>query len=330
MRDRPEISIVIPMLNEEANVSVLMQRLFAVLEKLPESSEVICIDDGSTDRTLGLLKEEQGKRAGLVAVSLIRNFGQHAAVIAGFEMSRGDLVITMDADLQNPPEAIPLLVEKFREGHDLVGTFRNNRRDPLFRRLASRFVNIFMRKVSGISLRDFGCMLRGYSGQIAKAIAGHQEYKTFIPALGALYARNPVEIPIAHAPRENGKSKYGIGKLLELMLDLSIGFSLWPLRFLLFTGFLMAFLGIFFGSLLLALRLYYGSVWAGNGVFTLFAVLFVFIGSQFFAIGFVGEYVGRIYQEVRNRPFSTVREVSLPREYHRLEKILPQDNYVAK
>jgi undecaprenyl-phosphate 4-deoxy-4-formamido-L-arabinose transferase len=308
MAENPKISIVIPMLNEEVNVPVLLSRLYAVLEKLPETWEVVCVDDGSTDKTLQLLKEEQSKRPHLAIVTFIRNFGQHTAVMAGFEYSRGDWVITMDADLQNPPEEIPRLVEQFRLGYDLVGTIRQGRQDPLFRKVASHFVNVFIKRISGITLKDYGCMLRGYSTNIAKAIASHPEYRTFIPALGALYASKSIEIPISHAARERGISKYPLNKLLTLLLDIMTGFSVWPLRFLFVCGFIFALLGIFFGFALLGLRLYYGAVWAASGVFTLFAILFIFIGSQFLALGLLGEYIGRIYQEVRERPYYLVRE----------------------
>jgi undecaprenyl-phosphate 4-deoxy-4-formamido-L-arabinose transferase len=297
------------MFNEEANVSILLERLTRVLDSLPESYEIICVDDGSSDKTLELLQKEQTLRRNLVLRSFIRNFGQHTAVMAGFEASQGGWVITMDADLQNPPEEIPKLIEKFRQGYDFIGTIRQNRQDPVFRKIASALVNLFIKRISGISLRDYGCMLRGYSQKVAKAIAVHQEYKTYIPALGALYASNPIEIPIEHAPRERGKSKYSLFKLVVLLMDIMTGFSVWPLRFLFLSGFIMASLGILFGLLLFGLRLYYGPAWAVEGVFTLFAILFVFIGSQFFAFGLLGEYIGRIYQEVRKRPYYLLREL---------------------
>lgn len=308
MADNPQLSIVIPMFNEEVNVAVLMERLYTVLQKLPESWEVVCVDDGSSDRTLELLKQEQSQRPNLVVVTFIRNFGQHTAVMAGFEYSRGEWVITMDADLQNPPEEIPRLVEQFRAGYDLVGTIRQGRQDPLFRKVASRFVNFFIKRISGITLADYGCMLRGYARHIAKAIASHPEYRTFIPALGAIYASKSVEIPISHAARERGVSKYPLNKLLTLLLDIMTGFSVWPLRFLFVCGFAFAMLGIMFGFSLLGMRLWYGSEWAVSGVFTLFAILFIFIGSQFLALGLLGEYIGRIYQEVRERPYYLVHQ----------------------
>jgi undecaprenyl-phosphate 4-deoxy-4-formamido-L-arabinose transferase len=176
------------------------------------------------------------------------------------------------------------------------------RRDPFFRKWASRFTNWLIRRISGISLEDFGCMLRGYSRKVVEGILQNPEYRTFIPALGTLFAGNPVEIPVRHEERAAGESKYSLFKLFSLQLDLMTGFSMWPLRTLFFVGMVVAALGLFMGGLILALRLYYGSEWAVEGVFTLFALMFFFVGAQFFALGLLGEYVGRIFQAVRSRP----------------------------
>jgi undecaprenyl-phosphate 4-deoxy-4-formamido-L-arabinose transferase len=298
----PTLSIVTPMYNEAANVRQFCERLFATLNTLPEDWEVVCVNDGSSDRTLDLLLEEQSRQEGMTVVSLARNFGQHAAVMAGFTHSRGDWVITLDADLQNPPEEIPKIVEAFRRGHDLVGSIRVGRQDPLMRKLASRFTNRLIKKISGISLEDFGCMLRGYSREVVEGIVANPEYRTFIPALGTLFARNPLEIPVHHEERSAGDSKYSILKLFSLQLDLMTGFSLWPLRTLFFVGTGVAVLGLLLGAIILALRLYYGAGWAAEGVFTLFALLFFFVGAQLFGLGLLGEYIGRIFQAVRKRP----------------------------
>ena len=304
---RPRISVVIPMLNEERNIPALLGRLFQELNGSGETFEVLCVDDGSKDGTLRLLREAAEAHPELKVISLARNFGQHAAIIAGFDASKGDWVITIDADLQNPPEEIPRLLEEFRKGHDLIGTYREERQDSLFRKAASWMVNRMMRNFSKIEIRDFGCMLRGYSGEVAHAIASQSEYKTFIPALGTLYAGNPTEIPVRHAKRAQGTSKYSFLRLVSLALDLVTCFSLWPLRMLSLCGLVIFFSGFLFGLLLLALRLYHGPDWAAQGVFTLFAVLFLFIGAQFIAFGLLGEYIGRIFQEVRERPLYVVR-----------------------
>ena len=296
------LSIVIPMYNEEANISRLFSRLFPVLEGLAETWEVICINDGSRDRTLELLLREAERRKGLVVVNLARNFGQHAAVMAGFSQARGKWIITMDADLQNPPEEIPNIVEQFRKGHDLVGSIRRSRHDSLFRKTASRITNRLITKISGISLRDFGCMLRGYSREVVRGILENPEYRTFIPALATFFAGNPVEIEVEHEERAAGQSKYSLLKLLSLQLDLMTGFSMWPLRILFFVGSVIAVMGLASALTILGMRLYYGPEWAVQGVFTLFAGLFFLVGCQFFALGLLGEYIGRIFQAVRKRP----------------------------
>jgi undecaprenyl-phosphate 4-deoxy-4-formamido-L-arabinose transferase len=304
-----KLSIVTPMYNEEANVPEFCRRLFDTLGTIRESWEVVCVDDGSSDRTMDLLLEEQKKRHNFTIVALARNFGQHAAVMAGFVHSRGDWVITLDGDLQNPPEEIPKLLEAFRKGHDLVGTIRRGRRDPTFRRWASRITNRLVTKFSGISLQDFGCMLRGYSREVVEAIVANPEYRTFIPALGTFFARKPVEIPVQHEDRRAGNSKYSLWRLLSLQLDLVTGFSLSPLRMLFVVGTVLALVGILLGALILILRIYYGSGWAAQGVFTLFALLFFFAGAQLFGLGLLGEYVGRVFQAVRHRPTYLVWKV---------------------
>lgn len=309
----PRLSVVIPMLNEAGNVGPLLERLFAVLDGLATSqglvSEVVVVDDGSTDGTLALLRERQHEHPTLRIVCFARNFGQHAAVMAGFEAAQGEWIITLDADLQNPPEELPKLVEAFRAGHDLVNTWRTQRDDTLFRRTASGLINRVMRRFSGITLKDFGCMLRGYHRRVIGPMIERREYHTFIPALATLHALNPVEIPVAHAARNRGASNYSLRRLFSLQLDLMTSFSIAPLRLLFLLGSAIAAVGMLFGLTLLVLRVVYGDAWAVSGVFTLFALLFFLVGAQFVAFGLLGEYIGRIYQEVRGRPPYLVREV---------------------
>ena len=305
----PKISIIIPMYNEEDNISILFGRLFPVLENLEESWEVVCINDGSRDGTLDILLSEAENRKGLVIVNLARNFGQHAAVMAGFFQARGEWIVTMDADLQNPPEEIPKIVGEFQKGHDLIGTVRQRRQDTFFRKFASMMTNKIVARISGISLKDFGCMLRGYGQEVVKGILENPEYRTFIPALATFFAKNPVEIEVKHGERAAGQSKYSLLKLLSLQLDLMTGFSMWPLRILFFVGTLVAILGLMAAAVIVVLRLYYGAGWAAEGVFTLFAALFFLVGCQFFALGLIGEYVGRIFQAVRKRPSFIIGQV---------------------
>jgi undecaprenyl-phosphate 4-deoxy-4-formamido-L-arabinose transferase len=304
----PVLSVVIPLFNEEENIEALVARLLPSLRGMHVPFEVIFVDDGSRDRTLERLAAAVAGDPAVRVAPLARNFGQHAAVCAGFSLSRGAFVVTLDADLQNPPEEIPRLLDEFKKGHDVVGTIRIGRQDTWFRRKASHLVNQVTRRMSGIQLHDFGCMLRGYSAEIAHAIAERRESKTFVPALGWLYARNPVEIPVAHAARAAGRSKYSLRRLLWLHLDLATGFSVGPLRFLMGLGALIAGFGVLFGLLLLILRLTQGPGWAAEGVFTLFAILFIFVGAQFFVFGVMGEYLGRIFMSVRERPAWVLRE----------------------
>jgi len=308
-KNHPSLSIVIPMKNEAVNITPLFQHLFPILYGLEFPFEVICIDDGSTDGTLEALLAQQQTHPELIVLTFSRNFGQHAAVMAGFENARGRWIITMDADLQNPPEEIPRLIEAFKEGHDLIGTYREGRKDPFFRRFASDIVNRITRKISGVSLKDFGCMLRGYTSDIAKQLAKQKEYRIFIPALATLYAKNPVEIPVAHAPRTGGVSKYSFTKLLSLQLDLMTSLSLAPLRLLFLLGSAIAIIGISFGFILILLRIILGATWAAQGIFTLFAILFILIGGQFVAFGLLGEYIGRIFQEVRGHPNYVIKHI---------------------
>ena len=224
---RPELSVVIPVRDEEENLHALFERLFRVLQGSDLSFEVLCVNDGSVDGSGRILDEEARRRPRLRILHLEASRGQHEAILVGFRSSRGDWVVTLDADLQNPPEEIPRLIEAFREGHDVVGTYREGRQDPLLRRASSRLLNLLARRVSGIQLRDFGCMLRGYSRRVVDIISpaaahdrGDRRARPFLPALGAHYARNPVEIPVRHARRAGGRSKYNLAGLVRLWGDL--------------------------------------------------------------------------------------------------------------
>ena len=305
----PRLSLVIPMYNEERNIPALFARVFAVCAELPFAFEVVCVDDGSKDATAQLVRAAQEANPQLVLVQFARNFGQHAAVTAGFAHARGDWIITLDADLQNPPEEIPNLVAQFAAGHDLINTIRLGRQDTWFRKTASRWTNQLVRRISGIKLSDFGCMLRGYSREVAKAIVACREYKTFIPALATLFARRPVEIGVGHAAREVGVSNYSFLKLLSLQLDLITSFSVSPLRLLFGLGAVSGLLGVALGVLLLVMRFMYGAEWAANGALTVLGILLIISSLQFFAFGLLGEYIGRIFQQVRLRQPYVVQTV---------------------
>jgi undecaprenyl-phosphate 4-deoxy-4-formamido-L-arabinose transferase len=296
------ISVVIPVYNEEVNLSHLLERLRPVMQQMGKSYEIIFVDDGSRDNTLSIL------RSFLIypevrVVELTRNYGQHAAIFSGFSVVRGNIVITLDADLQNPPEEVPNLVRVMEEGdYDVVGTIRKERKDSFFRTFPSRIINMIARKITKVNMSDWGCMLRAYRKNIVERMVNCHEHSTFIPALATYFSKKVKEIEVVHESRYGGESHYSLRKLINLQFDLVSSFSDFPLKLIMYAGIGMAFLGVSFGIFLGIARLVYGAHWAAQGVFTLFAVLFAFVGFQFFALGVMGEYIGRIYREVRKRP----------------------------
>jgi undecaprenyl-phosphate 4-deoxy-4-formamido-L-arabinose transferase len=303
-----KVSVVVPVYNEEANLPQLLPRLLSVLAGLGRPYEVVFADDGSRDRSLEILKAAASANKGAVkVVELVRNAGQHMAILAGFTATDGEYILTLDADLQNPPEEIPKLVAAMDAGHDVVGTIRQNRQDAVFRKVASRLVNRTTALITGMKLSDYGCMLRGYHRDVVDVMSASDEAATFIPALAQQYARKPIEIPVAHAERTAGDSKYSLYKLVRLNFDLMTGFSVVPLQLFTLFGFVTALSGFGFGVFLLVRRLVGGA--EAEGVFTLFALAFVVMGILMAGIGIVGEYVGRIYQQVRGRPRFLIRKV---------------------
>ncbi|MDI9570702.1 MAG: glycosyltransferase [Pseudomonadota bacterium] len=304
------ISAVIPVFNEEDNLKALIGRLQPVMRSLGRPYEIVMIDDGSRDGSLAILKDLARENPELRVVELTRNYGQHAAIMAGFSIVRGDIVITLDADLQNPPEEIPRLVAEMENGgYDVVGTIRRRRRDSAFRLGASRLINIVARRITGVHMTDWGCMLRAYRRPVVERMRDCHEHATFIPALATAFAKRLTEIEVAHEERHGGKSNYPLRKLINLQFDLVASFSDFPMKMLMYGGILMSILGVCFGAFLAVARLAYGAHWAAQGVFTLFAVLFVFVGLQFFALGVIGEYIGRIYREVRRRPEYVIENI---------------------
>jgi undecaprenyl-phosphate 4-deoxy-4-formamido-L-arabinose transferase len=304
----PLLSVVIPVYNEEESLPLLFDRLMPVLENLNRPYEVVFINDGSRDRSLPLLLQCRDRYPGrVVVIDFNGNFGQHMAIMAGFSQAKGEMIVTMDADLQNPPEEIPRILEAMEAGHDVVGTVRSGRQDPLFRKFASKLVNRLSNRITGLKLHDYGCMMRGYNRRIINFINQCKETTTFIPALAQKFAMNPVEIPIAHSEREQGQSKYGLYRLIRLNFDLMTGFSLIPLQAVTMLGMIVSLLSLAFGVFLLLRRLIVGP--EVEGVFTLMAISFFLMGITLFSVGLVGEYIGRIYQEVRERPRFVIRKV---------------------
>ena len=310
MNQPPSLSVVVPVYNEEQTLDALVGRCIAACEQAAESFELILVDDGSADGSVRLIIEASERYPGVVTgVFLNRNYGQHAAVMAGFAEARGQTVVTLDADLQNPPEEIPRVVQAIEGGADVVGTIRVPRCDSLFRRLCSSMVNRGVRRATGVMMHDYGCMLRAYRRHIVKAMLQCTERSTFIPILANYFAHRPAEIEVRHESRPAGSSKYSLWKLVNLQFDLLTSMTTSPLRMLSVFGACAAATGVGFGVFLLVMRLAFGSEWAAQGVFTLFAILFTFIGAQFIGLGLLGEYIGRIYHDVRARPRYCVREV---------------------
>jgi undecaprenyl-phosphate 4-deoxy-4-formamido-L-arabinose transferase len=304
------LSVVIPVFNEEDNLVELQARLAATLNASEYDWEVIYVDDGSKDRSWELLSRIQSQDPHVRLVRFNRNYGQHMAIFAGFERVRGQVVVTLDADLQNPPEEVPKLVAKLAEGYDVVSGWRQDRHDSLLRKIPTWMVAKLTSKLVGVQLRDYGCMLRAYRREIVEAMCVSQEASSYIPALANIYAARVAEIPVAHAQRSAGQSKYSLFKLIKLNFDLMTGFSVLPIQMVSLLGVLVALAGLGFGLFLFARRLIVGP--EVEGVFTLFAILFVFVGLQILGVGLMGEYLGRIYREVRRRPRFVIRETKGP------------------
>jgi undecaprenyl-phosphate 4-deoxy-4-formamido-L-arabinose transferase len=305
--DTPEISVVIPVYNEELNLPVLFERLYPVLDGLKRPYEVVFTNDGSHDRSFELLKVRHAARPDVTRViDFNANYGQHLAVMAAFERVRGSIIVTLDADLQNPPEEIPKLIALMDAGHDYVGGFRLNRRDSAFRTLASKAVNLVRSRITSIEMTDQGCMLRAYGRAVVDAVVQSGAINTFIPALAYSFASNPTEVGVKHEERHAGVSNYSVYKLIRLNFDLVTGFSLAPLQ--IFTMFALACSA---GSLVLVLVLAYRRLFMGaeaEGIFTLFGVLFFLLSVAMVGIGLIGEYVGRTYLVVRSRQRYFIRE----------------------
>jgi undecaprenyl-phosphate 4-deoxy-4-formamido-L-arabinose transferase len=298
------LSVVIPVFNEEAGLQALFERLYPALDALKLAYEVIFVDDGSRDRSAALLREQFGKRPDVTRVILLNgNFGQHMAIMAGFERCRGERVVTLDADLQNPPEEIGKLLARMDQGHDYVGGVRAARQDPWLRRVLSRAMNAVRERITRIRMTDQGCMLRAYSREIVQTINECREVSTFIPALAYSFAKNPAEVEVAHEERAAGTSKYSYYGLVRLNFDLVTGFSLVPLQLFSLFGIVVAVLSVLSYLVVMAKRIV-----ADAPAYTLATfwdrdiLQFFLIGLMLFGVGLVGEYVGRIYQQVRHRP----------------------------
>ena len=297
----PILSVVIPVYNEEASLQMLFDRLYPALDALAKSYEIIFVNDGSRDRSAAMLTQQHKLRADVTRVILFNgNFGQHRAILAGFAHARGTQIVTLDADLQNPPEDIGLLLTEMDKGHDYVGSIRRQRNDSWWRHVASRMMNKMRERITRIKMTDQGCMMRAYSRGVIDMVNQCSEMNTFIPALAYTFSHNPTEVVVGHEERHAGESKYSLYSLIRLNFDLMTGFSVVPLQLFSMVGMMISI-----GSALLVVYLFLRRLVIGpeeGGLFTLFAIAFFLIGIALFGVGLLGEYIGRIYMEVRQRP----------------------------
>ena len=306
----PVLSVVIPVYNEEAVLPALFARLYPALDKLGVSYEIIFVNDGSVDRSTAMLREQFQKRPTVTRVVLFNgNFGQHMAILAGFEKVRGSRVVTLDADLQNPPEEIEKLLAKMDEGHDYVGSIRKMRQDAAWRRWASKAMNRLRERITHIHMTDQGCMLRAYDRPIIDAIRASREVSTYIPALAYSFASRPGEVEVEHEERQAGESKYSLYKLIRLNFDIVTGFSVLPLQLFSLFGIFVSVVSVGVYVVVIIQRIVSGY---GDGLWVVWdrdILQFFLTGMVLFGLGLIGEYVGRIYQQVRERPRYLIQAV---------------------
>jgi undecaprenyl-phosphate 4-deoxy-4-formamido-L-arabinose transferase len=309
MRVAPRVSVVIPVYNEEEVLPALFARLYPALDALGCAYEVVFVNDGSSDRSAALLREQFQRRPECTRVILFNgNFGQHMAIMAGFEHCRGERVVTLDADLQNPPEEIAKLLARMDEGHDYVGSIRRVRQDAAWRRWASSAMNRVRERITHIRMTDQGCMLRAYDRAIVDAVRASREVSTYIPALAYSFSRNPTEVEVEHEERHAGESKYSLYKLVRLNFDLVTGFSVLPLQLFSLFGMLVALVAVAVYVVVIVQRMLMGGDWLWI-LWDRDILEFFLIGMLLFGLGITGEYVGRIYQQVRERPRYLVQAI---------------------
>ena len=308
------ISIVIPVYNEEESVRPLLTAVRDVMETLGRPYEVIVVDDGSTDATRARLRELTTEQPALRVVRLRANFGQTAALAAGFDVARGDLIVTMDGDGQNDPADIPRLLDKLKDGCDVVSGWRHDRQDPLWsRRLPSRLANGLISCITGVHLHDYGCALKVYRREILQDVALYGEMHRFLPALCHWVGATVAELPVGHQPRRRGVSKYGLGRTVRVLLDLlTVKFlmSYWtrPIQIFGLLGLVLGGGGLALGAFLSYEKIVLG-LGLANRPLLLLAVLLVLVGFQFVSIGLLGEMLVRTYHESQRKPIYTVREI---------------------
>jgi len=309
-----DLSIVIPVYNEEENILPLYHRLRDTLNKLKLTYEIIWINDGSSDDSLVVLKKIHQHERSVKVISFRKNFGQTAALSAGFDHARGEIIITLDADLQNHPEDIVLLLKKINEGYDLVSGWRFDRKEPyLTRRLPSKMANFLISHVSKVKLHDYGCTLKAYRREVIKTLSLYGEMHRFIPALASMRGITFAEIKVQHQPRSKGKSKYGISRTIRVLLDLFtvkflMSFSTRPMQIFGLAGMVSFLIGFVIALYLAIIRLFFNQGIAGRPLLLL-AVLLIILGFQFISLGLLGEMMVRTHHETQEKPIYVVKEV---------------------
>ncbi len=293
------ISIVIPVYNEENNLEILNEKLLIVCKSFDTNYEIIYVDDGSNDESLEIIKNFCNKNEEIHFISFYRNFGQHAAVMAGFEHAEGDLIMTLDADMQNPPEEIPKLIKKINEGYDIVSGQRINRKDNFLRKVPSYFMNRIISSLTGVKQKDYGCMMRVYKKEIVSKLLLYGEKSLYIPAFTSWLSKNSIEIPIQHDHRHAGKTKYSLLKLLRQAFDLITAYTLVPIQIIGILGVIMFLIGI----LLFIYLMYFRFIEGTTDPLTSFIAIIIFLsGLTLFALGIISEYLVRLYNDARKLP----------------------------
>lgn len=310
------LSIVIPVYNEEENIKILHEKIRESIDPLKMDYEIIFVDDGSTDNTLKILEEIQSKDPNILVLSLRRNFGQTAAFAAGFDFARGDVIVTMDGDLQNDPADIPKLLELIKD-NDLVSGWRKKRKDPFFsRRLPSIIANWLISNVTGVKLHDYGCSLKAYRRDVIKNLKLYGEMHRFIPAVASWYGVRVAEVETTHHPRVRGKSKYGISRTIKVVLDLITvkflqSFSTKPIQFFGPIGIASAFIGFLISLYLSFEKIVLGKAIASRPLLLL-GVLLIIVGLQLIGMGLLGEMLVRVYHESQRKPIYVIKKILGP------------------
>jgi len=318
------LSVVIPLLNEEENIPLLYEELKSVLVTLEDEHEILFIDDGSKDRSLQILQELQARDKDVVVVSFRKNFGQTAAMAAGFDYARGDVIITMDADLQNDPHDIPRLLDQIRAGNDVVTGWRFNRKDTFInRRLPSIIANKIISFTTGVNLHDYGCTLKAFHRDVIKSVKLYGEMHRFIPAIASGMGIDFTEVKVNHRPRRFGTSKYGISRTIRVILDLLtvkflLSYATRPIQVFGFMGIVSGGLGFLIALIMTLQRQFFGMPMADRPLLFL-AILLIFIGFQFVSLGLIAELQARTYHESQNKAVYYVRGV------YRVEEANPSD-----